>query len=149
MGRSAEIGWDSIEERCSLISEWYSAFHVMATHPLLIGDLFRRNADVVPDRAAASLGDRVVCHGELNAAGNRIAWALAGLGIGQHIEASASSGPPNTMRTPRSKPSASKMPASIPNLTVRASLPDGTPYSSFLNPTIVGQLPYRIYETSV
>jgi len=54
----------------------------MATHPLLIGDLFRRNARDVPGRPAASLGDRVLTHGELNAAGNRLAWALRDLGVG-------------------------------------------------------------------
>ncbi len=54
----------------------------MATRPLLIGDLFRRNARVVPDRPAASLGDRVVTHGELDANGNRLAWALRALGVG-------------------------------------------------------------------
>ena len=37
---------------------------------------------MVPSRPAASLGDRVVTHGELNAAGNRLAWALRDLGVG-------------------------------------------------------------------
>ena len=54
----------------------------MATHPLLIGDVFRRNAAVVPDRIAASLGDRRFSHAQLDEAGNRLAWALRGLGIG-------------------------------------------------------------------
>ena len=50
---------------------------------LLIGDLFRRNAAVAPGRRAAALGDRELSHGELNAAGNRMAGALRGLGIGR------------------------------------------------------------------
>ena len=55
----------------------------MATpHPLLVGDVFRRNARVVPERVAASLGDRVLTHGELDAAGNRLAGALREMGVG-------------------------------------------------------------------
>jgi acyl-CoA synthetase (AMP-forming)/AMP-acid ligase II len=49
---------------------------------LLIGEIFRRNAEVVPDAAAASLEDRVLTHGELDAAGNRLANALRELGVG-------------------------------------------------------------------
>jgi len=49
---------------------------------LLIGDLFRRNAEHVPDRVAASLGEKVVTHRQLDAAGNRLAHALRELGIG-------------------------------------------------------------------
>ncbi len=54
----------------------------MTARPLLIGDVFRRNAAVVPDRLAASLGDRSLSHAELDATGNRLAWALRDLGIG-------------------------------------------------------------------
>jgi len=43
---------------------------------LRVGDLFRRNADDVPDRPAASLGDAVLTHRELDAAATRIATAL-------------------------------------------------------------------------
>lgn len=49
---------------------------------LLVGDIFRRNAVVVPDRVAASLGDELVTHGELNRAANRLARALRAQGIG-------------------------------------------------------------------
>ena len=41
----------------------------MATHPLLIGDIFRRNAAVVPDRVAASLGERYCCPAVPNSSG--------------------------------------------------------------------------------
>ncbi len=51
------------------------------SHPLLVGDVFRRNAAVVPGRVAASLGDAVVTHGELDASGSRLAWALRELGL--------------------------------------------------------------------
>jgi len=51
-------------------------------HSLLLGDLFRRNAAVVPERVAASLGSRVLTHAELDTAGSRIAWALRDAGIG-------------------------------------------------------------------
>jgi acyl-CoA synthetase (AMP-forming)/AMP-acid ligase II len=54
-----------------------------ATTPLLIGEIFRRNAAVVPDRTAASLGVAELTHGALEAAGNRVAHALASLGIGR------------------------------------------------------------------
>lgn len=59
-----------------------SPISVHLDHPLLVGDVFRRNAEVVPDRVAASLADDLVTHGELDAAGNRLAWALRGLGVG-------------------------------------------------------------------
>ena len=49
---------------------------------LLVGEIFRRNAETVPERVAASLGDRMLTHGELEAAGNRLAWALREHGIG-------------------------------------------------------------------
>ena len=48
---------------------------------LLIGDLFQRNAAGRPDRPAASLGTRTLSHRELDREGNRMARALAGLGI--------------------------------------------------------------------
>ena len=54
----------------------------MATQALLIGDLFRRNARVVPDRLAASLGERTFSHAELDRAGNRLGWVLRGMGVG-------------------------------------------------------------------
>ena len=50
--------------------------------PLLIGDLFRRNAAAVPAWPAASLGDTVVSHGALNESANRTAWALRARGVG-------------------------------------------------------------------
>ncbi len=50
--------------------------------PLLIGDVFRRNAALLPSRVAASLGEATLTHGELDRLGNRMAWALRGLGIG-------------------------------------------------------------------
>src|SRR5215831_17614786 len=43
---------------------------------LRVGDLVRRNADDVPERAAASLGERVLTHRELDAAASRIGTAL-------------------------------------------------------------------------
>ena len=49
---------------------------------LLIGEIFRRNADVVPEAAAASLGERVLTYGELDEAGNRVANVLRELGVG-------------------------------------------------------------------
>jgi acyl-CoA synthetase (AMP-forming)/AMP-acid ligase II len=51
-------------------------------HQLLIGDVFRRNAAVVPDRPAASLGDATITHGALDRTGNRVAHALRERGIG-------------------------------------------------------------------
>ena len=48
---------------------------------LLIGDLIRRNALAAPRRAAASLGDAVLTHSELDQRGNRIAHALDSLGV--------------------------------------------------------------------
>jgi fatty-acyl-CoA synthase len=50
--------------------------------PLLVGDIFRRNAATVPARPAASLGSEVLTHAELDRAGNRLAWALRAHGIG-------------------------------------------------------------------
>ena len=49
---------------------------------LLIGDIFRRNAEIVPDRVAATLSDAGLTHLELDLAGNRVANALAARGIG-------------------------------------------------------------------
>ena len=49
--------------------------------PLLIGDLIRRNARAVPGRPAASLADRVLSHAELDAAANRVGWALRERGV--------------------------------------------------------------------
>ncbi|MCG8588252.1 MAG: acyl--CoA ligase [Proteobacteria bacterium] len=50
--------------------------------PLLIGDIFRRNATLLPDAVAASLDVAVLTHGELDRLANRMAWTLRGLGIG-------------------------------------------------------------------
>jgi fatty-acyl-CoA synthase len=52
-----------------------------APRPLLIGDVFRNNAAVVPDRVAAALGARTLTHGELDRAANRMARALRELGV--------------------------------------------------------------------
>ncbi len=49
--------------------------------PLLIGDVFRRNAEVVPQRVAASFGTAQLTHAELDAAGNRLAHVLQRLGV--------------------------------------------------------------------
>ncbi|MDJ0848778.1 MAG: AMP-binding protein [Myxococcota bacterium] len=49
---------------------------------MLIGDIFRRNAEVVPDAVAASLGDATLTHRELDEAGNRLAGALRERGVG-------------------------------------------------------------------
>jgi fatty-acyl-CoA synthase len=48
---------------------------------MLIGDIVRRNAEVVPNAAAASLGDRTLSHLQLDGAANRLAAALAELGV--------------------------------------------------------------------
>ena len=52
-----------------------------ATAQLLIGDLFRRNARVVPGRVAASLASTAITHAALDEAANRIAWAVRDLGV--------------------------------------------------------------------
>jgi acyl-CoA synthetase (AMP-forming)/AMP-acid ligase II len=49
---------------------------------MLIGDLFRRNAQVVPDRVAASLGEEELTHAALDAAANRLARVLRAEGVG-------------------------------------------------------------------
>jgi fatty-acyl-CoA synthase len=48
---------------------------------MLIGDVVRRNAEVVPRAAAASLGPRVLSHAQLDGAANRLVGALQGFGI--------------------------------------------------------------------
>ncbi len=48
---------------------------------LLIGDVIRRNAQVVPKRAAASLGERVLSHARLDEESNRLAHVLAAEGV--------------------------------------------------------------------
>ena len=53
-----------------------------ASTPLLIGDIVRRNARVVPKEIAASLGAEALSHGALDAAANRVAWGLRSLGVG-------------------------------------------------------------------
>ncbi len=52
-----------------------------APRPLLIGDVFRSNAAVVPERVAAALGERTLTHRELDRAANRTARALRALGV--------------------------------------------------------------------
>jgi len=49
---------------------------------MLIGDIVRRNAEVVPNGAAASLGPRTLTHAQLDGAANRLAAAIAQLGVG-------------------------------------------------------------------
>ena len=49
--------------------------------PLLIGDIFRRNARVVPDAPAAAMGGDEFTHAELNARGNACARALRERGV--------------------------------------------------------------------
>ncbi len=49
---------------------------------MLIGELFRRNAEVVPEAPAASLGEAVITHGELEARANQMARALGRRGVG-------------------------------------------------------------------
>jgi len=48
---------------------------------LLIGEIVRRNAEVVGHQVAASLGDATLTHAALDAQGNRIAHALRSLGV--------------------------------------------------------------------
>jgi len=50
---------------------------------LHLAELFRRNAEVVPDGIAAALGDRQMTHAELDDAGDRVAGRLRDLGIGR------------------------------------------------------------------
>ena len=50
---------------------------------LLIGEIFRRNAEVVPGHPAAAMGEEIVRFGELDAAGNRVARCLADRGVGR------------------------------------------------------------------
>ena len=49
---------------------------------LLIGDLIRRNAAAVPKAPAASMGNAVLTHRQLDAASNRLARALGSQGVG-------------------------------------------------------------------
>jgi acyl-CoA synthetase (AMP-forming)/AMP-acid ligase II len=55
---------------------------MLARVAMLIGEIFRRNAEVVPDSVAASLDDDALTHAELDARGNRIARALRAAGVG-------------------------------------------------------------------
>ena len=48
---------------------------------LLIGDVFRNNAAARPRRPAASQGERVLTHSDLDRAANRVAHVLSGLGV--------------------------------------------------------------------
>ena len=49
---------------------------------MLVGDVVRRNASVVPNDPAASLGDRVLSHAALDTEANRLARVLRAEGIG-------------------------------------------------------------------
>jgi acyl-CoA synthetase (AMP-forming)/AMP-acid ligase II len=53
-----------------------------ASVSLLIGEVFRRNAEVVGARPAASLGGQVLSHAALDAAGERVGHALRAHGVG-------------------------------------------------------------------
>ncbi len=48
---------------------------------LLVGDVLRRSAAACPAAPAASLGDQLLCHRELDRSANRIANALRGSGL--------------------------------------------------------------------
>ena len=54
----------------------------MAASSLLVGDLFRHHAQVVPAAPAVSLGADVFTYAELNSAANRVAAALRAEGVG-------------------------------------------------------------------
>jgi acyl-CoA synthetase (AMP-forming)/AMP-acid ligase II len=54
---------------------------VTSASALLVGDVLRRNARAQPDAPAASKGARVLTHRELDRSANRIAHALAGIGL--------------------------------------------------------------------
>jgi len=54
----------------------------MAASSLLVGDLFRQHAEVVPASPAVSLGSDVLTYAELNSAANRAAAALRAEGVG-------------------------------------------------------------------
>jgi len=48
-----------------------------------LGELFRRNAEVVPGAVAAAMGGRRITHAELDDAANRVAARLRALGVGR------------------------------------------------------------------
>jgi acyl-CoA synthetase (AMP-forming)/AMP-acid ligase II len=48
---------------------------------MLIGDIVRRNAAVAPNAVAASIGPNALTHAQLDAAANRLAAAMAELGV--------------------------------------------------------------------
>ncbi len=50
---------------------------------MLIGDVVRRNAEVVPRGVAASMGAHALTHAQLDGAANRLAAVLMGIGIGR------------------------------------------------------------------
>jgi acyl-CoA synthetase (AMP-forming)/AMP-acid ligase II len=56
---------------------------MLRTVDMLIGDVVRRNAEVVPHAAAASLGERTLTHAQLDGAANRLAAVLTSLAIGR------------------------------------------------------------------
>jgi fatty-acyl-CoA synthase len=55
--------------------------------PLLIGEIFRRNAAMFPNRVAATMEAAAFTYGELNARGNALAHVLraAGIGVGARL----------------------------------------------------------------
>jgi len=55
---------------------------MLARMQMLVGDIVRRNAEVVPSQVAASLGERTLTHAQLDGAANRLAAALERVGIG-------------------------------------------------------------------
>ncbi|MHB8671884.1 MAG: AMP-binding protein, partial [Acidimicrobiales bacterium] len=55
----------------------------MAGTELLVGEVFRRAAEVTPDAVAASLGTSALRFGGLDRASDRAATALGGLGAGR------------------------------------------------------------------
>jgi fatty-acyl-CoA synthase len=50
---------------------------------LLVGDVFRANAAAVPNRVAATLGEREITYGELDRRANRLAHVLRAHGLGR------------------------------------------------------------------
>jgi acyl-CoA synthetase (AMP-forming)/AMP-acid ligase II len=54
---------------------------MLSAMSLLIGEIFRRNAQVVPDQVAASMGDVSLTHRELDLRANRLARVLADKGV--------------------------------------------------------------------
>jgi acyl-CoA synthetase (AMP-forming)/AMP-acid ligase II len=55
---------------------------MLAAMSMLIADVIRRNAEVVPDAVAASLGEAILTHAELERRANRLARGLREQGVG-------------------------------------------------------------------